>query len=289
MTNESFKREEFIRRKKDARSEVDMIAQQLTNIYRQLPVLGEEAGEKFNQQLLRQANPEVLACLKTIPGGEELREYYNFLTHTETDETDSPFGKSPEDIIDGMLPKAEQLSPVWETFGIANVPGASSAPQKPIQMSVVNPIRASVITSLANAPDNKTLGPLGPLSSAPQQSKVDFPSMQKDIDEAYEKQKTEIMQALNFIVIDSNIEKMHQNLKVAINTVTESLDQLKGDLGKIINDVSEKAAFPEISDSEKDEKPKTEIEQESEKITPEKPRKSKSGQKFSVDMTDNED
>ena len=285
MTNESLKREEFIRRKKDARSEVDMIAQQLTNIYRQLSILGEEAGEKFNQQLLRQVNPEVLASLKTIPGGEEVREYYNFLTHTETDESDSPFGKSSEDIIDGMLPKAEQLSPVWETFGIASVPGAPGGGQKPIQMSVVNPIRASVITSPANAPDHM---PLGPLSAAPQQSKVDFEALQKDIDESYEKQKTDIMQALNFIVIDSNIEKMHQNLKVAINVVTEKLDLLKDDLKKIVTDVSEKAAFPEFSDSQENEQ-KTDAEQESEKVTTEKTRKTKTGQKFSVDMTDNED
>ena len=33
MINEAFKKEEFLRRKKEANSDVDMAAQQLTNIY----------------------------------------------------------------------------------------------------------------------------------------------------------------------------------------------------------------------------------------------------------------
>jgi len=280
MTIESFKREEFIRRKKDARSEVDMTAQQLTNIYRQLHILGEDAAEKFNQQLLREANPEVLASLKTIPGGEEVRDYYNFLTHTDMDDSSSPYGKTQEDIIEGSLPSAEQMAPIWETFGISAVPGVSSDRQHPIQMSVVNPIRASVITSLANPSEQLSAG--SSVAAPPQQSKVDFVALKKDIDEAYGKQKSEIMQALNYIVIDSNIEKMHQNLKSAINGVVESLDKMEDDLKKIIEDVSEKAAFPEIDD-------KKDPEGEPEKVSVGKTHKSKSGQKFSVDTTDNED
>lgn len=287
MTNESFKREEFIRRKKDARSEVDMTAQQLTNIYRQLNILGEDAAERFNQQLLREANPEVLASLKTIPGGEEVRDYYNFLTHTDIDEDSSPYGKTQEDVIEGSLPSAEQMAPIWETFGMASVQGGSSDRQHPIQMSVVNPIRASVITSLANPREQLAAGLSAGMPAAaavPQQSKVDFVALKKDIDEAYGKQKSEIMQALNYIVIDSNIEKMHQNLKSAINGVAESLDKMEGDLKKIIEDVSEKAAFPEFDDDEKEVK-----EPASEKAPVEKTHRSKGGQKFSVDMTDNED
>ena len=288
MANGLLKREEFIHRKKDAKSEVDTIAQQLTNVYRQLSVLGEEAGEHFNQLLIKQATTEVLASLKTIPGGEEVREYYEFLTHTDTEETDSQTGKTQEDIIEGLLPKAEQISPVWETFGIVNAQNGAgpSSQQKPIQMSVVNPIRASVITSLANAPNASSLASaFGSAEGAapPQQSKVDFPALQEDIDSAYERQKTEIMQALNYIVIDSNIEKMHQNLKRAINTVTENLNQLKDDLKQIVDDVSEKAAYPEFKEERKESKKRKE-EPATEKI-----HKFRSGQKFSVDMSDNED
>ncbi|MBP5534795.1 MAG: hypothetical protein J6Y03_04745 [Alphaproteobacteria bacterium] len=299
MASESFKRDEFIRRKKEARSEIDTIAQQLTNVYRQLSVLGEEAGEHFNQQLIRQASPEVLAALKTIPGGEEVREYYNFLTHADTEEDTDLIGeKTQEGFIEALLPKAEQISPVWETFGIVNSQGGPGpAQQKPVQMSIVNPIRASVITSLANGMGSLPFGGAGNSNAGggekggdvvPQQSHVDFTSLQEDIDNSYESQKKEIMQALNFIVIDSNIEKMHQNLKFAINTVTEHLNQLKDDLKNIIDDASEKAAYPEFEDEVKERK-KHKEEAETEKVVTEKSRRFRSGQKFSVDMTDNED
>ncbi|MBO5997740.1 MAG: hypothetical protein J6P93_04365 [Alphaproteobacteria bacterium] len=292
MANEAFKKEEFLRRKKEAFSDIDMAAQQLTNIYRQLSVLGDEATERFNQQLLRDANPEVLAALKTIPGGEEVRDYYHFLTHTDFDSADSVFDKSPEDAIDAMLPKPDQISPVWETFGISNVQGGAGDRQKPIQMSVVNPIRASVITSsVGGAAD-----PLGAGSFVPQQSPVDFDALQNDINEAYEKQKAEIIQSLNFIVIDSNIEKMHQNLKTATNTIMECLDQLKADLDKIIGDASENAAFPDIDDLAEDaELPAPEVlptpiePQEAEEVVHEKTRRPKMEPKFSVDTTDIED
>lgn len=280
MTNETLRREEFIRRKKDARSEVDSTAQQLTNIYRQLSVLGEEAGEQFNKQLLQKATPEVLASLKTIPGGEEVRDYYNFLTNAESDESSSSFGKSSEDIINAALPKAEQISPVWETFGISNVQVTSAIEQKTVP--VMNPVPTPAITSFVSAPNHLSFEP------TQQQNKVDFSSLQKNIENAYEKQKTEIMQALNFIVVDSNIEKMNQNLKVAVNAVSESLGQMKEELAKIIDTAKGNVTVPKISDSVRNEQ-KSNINQESEKIIGEKFRRNKPGQKFSVDMTDNED
>ena len=282
MTNESLKREEFIRRKKNAHSEADTIAQQLTNIYRQLSVLGEDASELFNKQLLGQANPDVLASLKSIPGGEEVRDYYNFLTNAGTDESDSSYGKSQEDIIDGMLPKAEQISPVWETFGIACVPGTSANVQKSIQTPVVNPVPTPSIPSFPSIPQHLSLNP------APQQNKIDFSSLLKNIEDACEKQKSKITQTLNFIVIDSDIETMHQNLKVAADSVAESLDRLKNDLVKIVNNADGKTTVPGTFTSEKSEQ-KSALEPETEKNTTEKNYRNRTGQKFSVDMTDNED
>ncbi len=277
MTNEALKRkEEFIRRRKGMRSEADMMAQQLTNIYRQLSVLGDDATAAFNQQLIRDVNPDVLASLKTVPGGEELRSYYDFLTHTETDEDELSYLKN-EGAVNNLLPKPEQMSPIWESFGMS---GSVAGKQKPIQMAVVNPIRASVITS---GNSGSGIGGNG-TAARPQQSNVDFVALQNDLTQTYEKQRQAIMQALNFIVIDSNIEKMHQNLKNAIQGVDSNLNALKDDLMSVLRDVREKAAFPAVSEAE------PAVKQEENKKSPtrfnEKFKRPKSGQKFSVDITE---
>ena len=72
MTEDAIKRKEvFIRKKKGIRSEADVLAQRLINIYRQLGVLGADATEKYNQMLLKEVTPEVMVSFRSIPGGEE--------------------------------------------------------------------------------------------------------------------------------------------------------------------------------------------------------------------------
>ena len=58
-------KEEFLRRKKGVRNDADVVAQQVINIYRQLSVLGSEATQRYNEQLLQQVNSDVLASFKT--------------------------------------------------------------------------------------------------------------------------------------------------------------------------------------------------------------------------------
>ena len=286
MTEQATKRkEEFIKRKKGLRTQADITAQQLTNIYRQLIVLGDEATERYNQQLIREVNPDVLAALRTIPGGEEVRDYYSFLTHTQIDDSDTSYLQTDDGIINTLLPKPDQMSPIWESFGMSGF-SAGVNPQKPIPMTVVNPIKASVVTANVGVNSNDTSAS----NIVIQKSDVDFTGLQKKLDEAFEKQKNDILQALNFIVIDSNIEKMHQNLKNAVLKVVESMDGMKEAFTQEILQTKEKSVFPAIDEtilSAKKETPKEVAEQKTASDL-EKFRKAKIGPKFSVDIAEEE-
>ena len=286
MTEQATKRkEEFIKRKKGLRTQADITAQQLTNIYRQLIVLGDEATERYNQQLIREVNPDVLAALRTIPGGEEVRDYYSFLTHTQIDDSDTSYLQTDDGIINTLLPKPDQMSPIWESFGMSGF-SAGVNPQKPIPMTVVNPIKASVVTANVGVNSKDTSAS----NIVIQKSDVDFTGLQKKLDEAFEKQKNDILQALNFIVIDSNIEKMHQNLKNAVLKVVESMDGMKEAFTQEILQTKEKSAFPAIDETilpAKKETPKEVAEQKSASDL-EKFRKAKIGPKFSVDIAEEE-
>ena len=272
-------KEEFLKQKKEQRSQTDLTAQQLINIYRQLNVLGGGATQKYNQQLIREVNPDVLSALHSIPGGDEVREYYTFLTRTQLEET-----PSFEDSTNGLLPSPEEISPIWETFGMGG--GVSS--QKPIAMEVVNPIRASVVAT--------SLGAGIPVSNGQVvSSNVDFKALHSEMSNAFEAKKNQIMQALNFIVIDSNIEKMHQNLKGAISQVLKSLDELKNGLNKSVMVAKERAEFVELSEKKPEEEQsssgeasvssKQDIE---ENVSLEKFKKTKMQPKFSVDIEEEE-
>ena len=284
MTELATKRkEEFIKRKKGLRSEADITAQQLTNIYRQLAVLGDEATQRYNQQLIREVNPDVLMALRTIPGGEEVRDYYSFLTHTEIDENDPSYLQTEEGSINSLLPSPEQMSPIWESFGMSGF-GAGGTPQRPISMAVVNPIKASVVTT--NLSSNKEdINDNIVLSHG----NIDFKELQENLEQAFEKQKNDIMQALNFIVIDSNIEKMHQNLKNAIVRISEAMDSLKNKITEEILTTKEKSFFPvyeeRLENITKNETKKQE-EIKTQQVNLDKFRKVKSGPKFSVDITE---
>lgn len=286
MTEQATKRkEEFLKRKKGLRSEADITAQQLTNIYRQLAILGDNATQRYNQQLIKEVNPEVLTALRTIPGGEEVRDYYSFLTHTEIEDSDGSYLQTEENVINNLLPKPEQMSPIWESFGMSGL-AAGTNTQKPIPMTVVNPIRASVVT--ANGSTNGISA--GSENIVIKQSDVDFTGLLDKLNIAFEKQKTDVMQALNFIVIDSNIEKMHQNLKNAIIRVSEAMDNLKDELNKEVLQTKEKSAFPAIEETILTSSKELEKSEEDKKAQMhlEKFRKTKIGPKFSVDITEEE-
>ncbi len=270
-------KEEFIRRQKGVRSEADIAAQQLINIYRQLSVLGEEATQKYNQQLIRQINPEVVASLKTIPGGEEVHDYYNFLAHTDVQgNKDSPLD-TQSDVLNSLLPSAEQLSPLWATYG------TSGQPLKTVIQTSGEPLAVSV-QSREMASQGDSFGgnsSFGGGSSFPARG-VDMDKLRQVLTEQVEKQKESIRHIFECIVIDSDIEKMHQNLKNAVGNVMEQLDTQKEKLPDILDELksSVKASAPVTETSENRKKMGSNVSY--------KNLRRKSEHKFSVDMSEEE-
>ena len=65
-------KEEFLRRKKGIRNEADMTAQRLVNVYRQLSVLGENALERYNKELLEKHVETLLSinAINVVPGNK---------------------------------------------------------------------------------------------------------------------------------------------------------------------------------------------------------------------------
>lgn len=277
MTEDAIKRKEvFIRKKKGIRSEADILAQRLINIYRQLGVLGADATEKYNQMLLKEVTPEVMVSFRSIPGGEEVREYYNFLSHTDDEEAEENSTNAKTGLA--LLPKAEQLSPLWENFGsaaggIGGLGGGNA--QNPIAMTVVDPIRASVVTASS--------APAGSFASG-----VDVSLLQQEIDDALTDGFNRIMEPLNFVVIDSNVDKMHQNLKKAKQEASEQFEGLKAQLQQVVLDVAEKSAFPRLPEAQSN-RSQNASQPKSATRLPERSYKKKYGQKFSVDMTEDDE
>ena len=79
-------KKDFLAERKKKEEAPSSIAQRFINIYRQLPILGEEAVKKYNDLLISQTTAEVLIALTNLPGGEEIREYINFLKHKNLEE-----------------------------------------------------------------------------------------------------------------------------------------------------------------------------------------------------------
>ena len=127
-------RDEFLKRKKKDEERPEDVAQRLVNIYRQLYILDDKATQKYNDLLLKSATDEVLTALKVVPGGEEIREYCAFLRKVSLND-EQALSSSDDDteasFINMALPKAEELSPLWQSFG-------SAAAGMPVQISGEN-------------------------------------------------------------------------------------------------------------------------------------------------------
>lgn len=254
-------KEEFLRQKKGIRNEADETAQQLINIYRQLSVLGDEAADRYNKQLLSKVNADVLASFKTIPGGEEVRDYYNFLTNKENVE-DENADASSNDELNTLLPKVEEISPLWESY---QLPQAGAIP-------VVN--ATPMVQSVQPATEVVT-------KTVQVQVGLDQDKVNQMVQSLKEKSQTDLTQVFRDVVIDSNIDVMHTRIQ-GIATQVQNI------LSEVFNQISSGL------DSCQVEKKQTVIAQNE----PTKKRSSfglsfknmrrRADHKFSVDMTDEE-
>ncbi len=195
-------KKEFLKRKKSSNEEAESTAQRLINIYRQLYTLGPEANQRYNAMLLKDATLEVQIALKNIPGGEEIRDYLNFLKHQELSEEEESqaLHEGNEALqIKNDLPAPEEMSPLWETYGMPTRGGISEPASITYTKSDAEKITEQIISLEA----------------------VVHETQKQNILSMIETQNERILEILRYMVIDSDVDKMHENLKNSIEKVKE--------------------------------------------------------------------
>ncbi len=185
-------KKDFLASRKKEDEDPAAIAQRFINIYRQLPILGEEAVNRFNQILITQASDEVLIALTGLPGGEEIREYINFVQNRDLEDREE---LTTLETQTAELPKAEELSPLWETMGAGCV------------SSMVQPIVQEVVQPAAPAPSTRELE-----------------RAKRQVLSVIQRQNEDISSILKYIIIDSDTDKMQETLNTAISKITRIQD-----------------------------------------------------------------
>ena len=199
----------------------DIVAQRLVNVYRQLSVLGEGCVPAFNKMLIDAGTPEVLVAMKGIPGGDELREYVDFVQNQEqVRHEEEQQEQNDETGTERLLPKAEEISPLWDMMtpvyagGGGNGGGISSAQVYTLATRLNN-----VGLSLLEAEYKKILAKL----------------IQNN---------QQLMEIASYLVIDSDIEKTQRNLKTVLSKMNETQQTQVREMTKMLTqsrqNVSEK-------------------------------------------------
>ncbi len=223
----TWKKDFLASRKKEDESPTT-VAQRFINIYRQLPILGEEAVKRYNAMLMGQSTAEVLIALTSLPGGEEIREYINFLEHKDLEEREE---LEEQEKQAAQLPKAEELSPLWETMGttIGSYMNGTQTAVKDVAQTVIS------------------------------MGQKDLEKLKQQVLALIRQQNEETKHILQFIIVDSDIDKMQQTLNTAIEKITlmqdgneRILDTLFNQAGPGLIPAEESAAEQSKSNKEQD-------------------------------------
>lgn len=268
-------KKEFLKRKQSSNEEAESTAQRLINIYRQLSALGPEANQQYNAMLLKDATLEVQIALKNIPGGEEIRDYLNFLKHQELSEEEESqaLHEGNEALqIKNSLPAAEEMSPLWETYGT----------------TVRETTTPAVIYSKSDA--EKMTDQIVSLEA------VVHETQKQNILSVIETQNERVLDVLKYIVIDSDVDKMHENLKngiakakeVQAETVQQVSEALKkepllAEIREKLTELFEKQTAQTLAENEAKEAARKKENKFSDKF-----RRTKQPTKFSVHLIDEE-
>lgn len=268
-------KKEFLKRKQSSNEEAESTAQRLINIYRQLSTLGPEANQQYNAMLLKDATLEVQIALKNIPGGEEIRDYLNFLKHQELSEEEESqaLHEGNEALqIKNRLPAAEEMSPLWETYGT----------------TVRETTTPAVIYSKSDA--EKMTDQIVSLEA------VVHETQKQNILSVIEAQNERVLDVLKYIVIDSDVDKMHENLKngiakakeVQAETVQQVSEALKkepllAEIREKLTELFEKQTAQTLAENEAKEAARKKENKFSDKF-----RRTKQPTKFSVHLIDEE-
>lgn len=103
----------FIKQREKRQNDTGIEATKLVNLYRQLPLFGEDFLETYNKMLL-DASPEVQMTLSDIVGGSVVRQYLEFLKskqlRVEEDKQDAPVEDRLIYTTEGaFLPSADEM------------------------------------------------------------------------------------------------------------------------------------------------------------------------------------
>ena len=174
----------------------EMVAQRLINIYHQLSVLGESSVPAFNKMLLDCTTPAVLIALKGLPGGEEVREYAEFVQNQEDHVAQEDEQQDEAEKPQKVLPTAEEVSPLWDMISPA-YSGKEGGGLSDAQVFTLSTRLNNSALSLLEAEYKKIL------------SKI----IQNN---------RELMEIVSYLVIDSDIDKTQKNLKATLDRMSEA-------------------------------------------------------------------
>ncbi len=240
-----------------------VVAQRLINIYRQLSVLGEDAVKEYNANILTEATPEILIALRALPCGEEIREYINFIENKDLEDHSQEEGLQ-EDTL--KLPEAEQLSPLWETFGASAFGMPASVGSSSTQIVTPSSSKTPTVSAMPLAPHLLIEEKNESINSTALNS--DSMKILKDESLALlEAQNQNIVEALKYVEVNSNVSRTQESLQEALNKITalqnRNIDILSsiynGDKTIPPNEQEKKQSPPFVFASQKKKKKKRKI------------------------------
>lgn len=152
----------FIKQREKRQNDTGIEANRLVNLYRQLPLFGEDFLETYNKMLM-DASPEVQMTLSDIVGGSVVRQYLEFLKSKQLHTDENKAAAQKEDRLiytaeEAYLPSADEIASFAPSF--QNAPASFEGVDMAVSQDILKSQAAFLEQSLAKQTDliEKTLG-----------------------------------------------------------------------------------------------------------------------------------